>query len=219
MRSPKPWSALGIIVGLRALKDVLGGGVARARLLVARQLWKLIPSFLRSLSPVRGYGMHLHGVARRHAGRRQYFGTFFFRNRAELELIGRLVARAPQGSTREVSVLACSKGAEVYSIAWTIRAARPDLNLRLHAVDISADILAFAMAGVYSLKSADADSGLHSSATAKAREVTWNTCRDQNASMFERMTDPEMRAMFDRDADQVSVKSSVRLFHWQHLAG
>ena len=50
-------------------------------------------------------------------------------------------------------MLACSKGAEVYSILWTIRSARPDLRVRMHAVDVSREILAFAEKGVYSLNS------------------------------------------------------------------
>jgi chemotaxis methyl-accepting protein methylase len=200
------------------MRDLLRGGLARPRLFVAGQLWKHIPPSLRALSPVRSYGMHLHAAVRRHVGRRQYFGTFFFRNRPELELIGRLVARAHHGSSWGVSVLACSKGAEVYSIAWTIRSARPDLKLSLHAVDISSDILAFAEGGVYSLRSDDVPNGAHSSAVVGAQGVTWNTCRDQNASIFERMTDPEMQGMFDRDADQVSVKPWLREGIFWHRA-
>jgi SAM-dependent methyltransferase len=48
-------------------------------------------------------------------------------------------------------VLACSNGAEVYSIVWAIRSARPDLNLDVHAIDISNEILEVAKRGAYSL--------------------------------------------------------------------
>ena len=68
----------------------------------------------------------------------------------------RLLDRVSHGGSLAISVLACSKGAEVYSIAWTIRTARPDLKLRMHAVDISQGALEFAEGGVYSLQGPDA---------------------------------------------------------------
>ena len=55
----------------------------------------------------------------------------------------------------DISVLACSKGAEVYSILWIMRSARPDLKISMHALDISQEILEFAERGVYSLTSPD----------------------------------------------------------------
>ena len=45
--------------------------------------------------------------------------------------------------------MACSIGAEVYSILWTIRSARPDLKIVLHGVDISNEILGFAEQGIF----------------------------------------------------------------------
>jgi len=192
------------------MKNLLGRGLTRTTLFVASALWQRIPPPLRSRPLACSYATHLHALVRRHAVRRQYFGTFFFRNRPELELIGRLTARACHGSSWKISVLACSKGAEVYSIAWTIRSVRPDLKVTLHAVDISSDILAFAEAGVYSLSTADVPHPAPSPAIARGRDVTWNTCRDQNAPLFERMTDAEMQALFDRHGDQVSVKLWLR---------
>ena len=67
----------------------------------------------------------------------------------------------------DICVLACSKGAEVYSILWAIRSARPDLRLTLHAVDISQEILEFAERGVYSLDSSDV------SKAPKSNDVDW----------------------------------------------
>jgi hypothetical protein len=58
-------------------------------------------------------------------------------------------------STLNAAVPACSKGAEVYSISYAIRCARPDLKIRLCALDISKDMLEFAEAGVHSLRSHD----------------------------------------------------------------
>ena len=65
--------------------------------------------------------------------RRQNHSTFFLRNRAELELMRRLATRASYGSIMDIAVFACSKGAEVYSIAWTLKAARPDLTINIRA--------------------------------------------------------------------------------------
>ena len=195
---------------MRELKDLLRKCFGRFRLLVELWMWKLLPASLRSFPPVRFYGLHLHALVRRQAVRRQYFATFFFRNRPELELMGRLVDRKGRGSRSEISVLACSKGAEVYSLAWAIRSARPDLMLRVHAVDISQDVLEFAEAGVYSLREAAALNEANREDVPEAADVTWKTCRDQNAWLFERMTDREMEAMFDREGDLVRVKSWLK---------
>lgn len=156
------------------------------------------------------YGRYVHYLVRLHAQRNQYFATFFLRNRPELELMCRLLDRNAYGSTLKISVLACSKGAEVYSIVWTIRAARPDLRLSMHAVDISQEILEFAERGVYSRKSLDALNAPHNGGIMDREDVTWNTCRDQNAPMFERMTDEEVEAMCEVEGDQVRVKPWLR---------
>jgi len=158
--------------------------------------------------------LYLHGLVRRHAERRQSHGTFFFRNRPELELIRRSVDQKSRGSNLEISVLGCSKGAEVYSIAWTIRSARPDLKLRLHAVDLSQEILDFAKDGVYSLKSSDILNGMNHEDMAKNERLTSCTYRDQgthqNLSIFERMTEREIKTMFDMEDDQARVKSWLK---------
>ena len=154
--------------------------------------------------------MHFHSLVRLRAARRQSVGTFFLRNRPELELMRGLLDQKSHGSTMAISVLACSIGAEVYSIAWRIRSARPDLKLSIHAVDISQDILKFAEGGIYSLKRPDVlNAPIHNRVT-ETGDLTWNIWRDQNASIFERMTNEEMEAMFDRDDHQVKVKSWLK---------
>lgn len=160
---------------------------------------------MRLLPLGRACGGHLHALVRLHAERRQYFGTFFLRNRAELKLMCQLLDRKAHGSSLKISVLACSKGAEVYSIVWSIRSARPDLRLCLHAVDISQEILEFAEKGVYSRKGLDPSNAPNHPIT-NTEDVTWNTCRDQNAPIFERMTDEEVEAMSEVDGDQVQIK-------------
>jgi hypothetical protein len=116
-----------------------------------------------------------------------------------------LLEQKAHGSNLDISVLACSKGAEVYSVAWTIRSARPDLKLRIHAVDISQEILEFAEKGVYSLSSGlDVTKGSNDEGITNRGDMAWNTARDQNAPMFERLTDKEVEAMFEIEGDQAS---------------
>jgi chemotaxis methyl-accepting protein methylase len=141
--------------------------------------------------------------------RTQFFGTFFFRNRPELEMLIRVLNQKDRSSTLDLTVLACSKGAEVYSISYAIRCARPDLKVNFRALDISKEILEFAAEGAYS-RSQDGSgvSSLHSAATEGS--VAANTSRDQSLSVFERMSPAEMEAMFDREGDQVRVKPRFR---------
>jgi 2-polyprenyl-3-methyl-5-hydroxy-6-metoxy-1,4-benzoquinol methylase len=95
------------------------------------------------------------------------------------------------GSTVNISILASSKGAEVYSIVWFLRSAHPGINLKVHAIDISQDILEFASQGIYS------------------RHPT-ESYRDQNASIFERMSNDEMAAMFEMESDQARIRPWIK---------
>jgi chemotaxis methyl-accepting protein methylase len=174
------------------------------------RIWNHLPASLRVRSAGQMYGRYVHYLVRLNAQRNQYFATFFLRNRPELELMCRLLDCKAYGSTLKISVLACSKGAEVYSMVWTIRSARPDLRLSMHAVDISQEILEFAQRGVYSRKNLDALNAPHNGGITDREDVTWNTCRDQNAPIFERMTDEEVEAMCEVEGDQVRVKPWLR---------
>jgi SAM-dependent methyltransferase len=153
-----------------------------------RQLWEIIPPGLRNFYPIRAYAAWLYHLVRLLAMRQQYFGTFFLRNRPALELMRRLAEEKAEGSTLRIAVLACSIGAEVYSILWIIRSARPDLNVRVCAVDISAEILNFAKKGIYSP----------------------STCGLVGSSIFERLTAHEKQHMFDLEGEQASVKPWLR---------
>ena len=113
-----------------------------------------------------------------------YVGTLFLRNRPALELMRRLIVKRPHGSTVRVAVLGCSVGVEVYSIVWTLRRARPDLTILVDAVDISPEVLAITEEGVYGV------------------ETTEMVCE----SIFEPLTEAEMREMFDWNGDQARVK-------------
>ena len=171
-------------------------------------MWRRLPASLQRLPAGRLFGTHVHWAVRLHADRKQWFGTFFlFRNRAELELMRRLAAQIGVGSGLNFAALACSKGAEVYSIAWALRSAHPDVKLSISAVDISQDVLEFAERGVYSLRSPDGSQSADQGDTAGPEDdVARNTCQDQNAPIFERMTRDEIEAMCDIDREQARIK-------------
>ena len=153
-----------------------------------KRVWDRLPSGVHNLYLVRSYGAWLHTLVCVRARRQQFFGTFFLRNRPALELMRRLADQKAHGSILRIAVLGCSIGAEVYSILWSIRSARPDLKVLLDAVDISKEILSFAEKGIY------------------ARD----TSQIVNASIFERLTEAEMVEMFDWEGDQAKVKSWLR---------
>jgi hypothetical protein len=113
------------------------------------------------------------------------------------------------GSTREITVLGCSKGAEVYSILWTIRSRLPELKLTLRAVDISQEILDFAQKGVYLRRHLDILT-VPNRQSIPPDHVTKNTWRDQAASIFHRMSPEEMEAMFDLEGDQIEIRRWVK---------
>jgi SAM-dependent methyltransferase len=168
--------------------QVLGKSPASLYLRLNKRIWQRLPPRVRDWHFIRSYGAWLHNLVCRHASREQYFGTFFFRNRPMLELMRRLAAEKAQGSTLGIAVLAGSIGAEVYSILWTIRSARPDLKVHLQAVDVSKEILDFAENGVYNPA----------------------TSRMVGSSIFDRMKEHEKREMFDWDGDQARIKSWLR---------
>jgi chemotaxis methyl-accepting protein methylase len=167
----------------RARLKMFGKFPAGFYLRLNRRIWKFLLAC--GISILSG---HTDNLVRLLATREQYFGTFFLRNRPALELMRRLVEQEPDRSTLRIAVLACSAGAEIYSILCTIRSARPDLKVLVRAVDISKEILNFAEKGVY----ASDTRGLVGS------------------SIFERLTAYEMEHMFDSEGDEARVKPWLR---------
>jgi SAM-dependent methyltransferase len=197
----------------RRAREQYGGTLRRclgAYVSLNSRIWRRLPASLRLLPPAQLYGRHVHWAVRLHAARRQYFGTFFLRNRPELEMVRGLARRKRDGASLEVAVLGCSKGAEVYSIAWALGTAGPDLKFRIQAVDISQDILEFAEQGVYSLRGPDGLSGPDHESI-RGDDVTWNTCRDQNAPIFERMTAEEVEAMCEVEDEHARVRPWLKV--------
>lgn len=183
------------------------------------RVWHHLPASWRCRSLGLAYGQYLHSLVCRYARRTQSHGTYFLRNRPELELLCRLLDGKPQGASLDISVLACSKGAEVYSMSWAIRMARPDLHVSMRAVDISREVLNFATEGAYSLKVFDYLQPFDPKRLTEEDRLAWNTSIDQppeNLSIFERMTEGEIKAIFNRQGNRVEVKPWIRAgLTWQ----
>ena len=168
--------------------------VGKPLLFAHKWIWNHLSPSVRTRRPVSLYGDFLHLLVRLRAERTQYHGTYFLRNRPELELIRSLSSKKPPGSTLRISVLACSNGAEVYSIIWAIRSARPDLMLTVNAIDISNEILEIGEKGIYSL----GENPL------------------VHTSLLERLTDKEISELFDKEKDHLKIKRWIAEgIHWQ----
>ena len=170
--------------GARAPLD----GLTPAFLAANERVWNRLPVRARDQRPLRSYGAWAHAQVTRRADREMYLGTHFFRNRAELELMGRLLQTANPGACVRVAVLGCSIGVEVYSIVSTLRRSRPDLELSLHASDISAEAVHIGERGVY---------GAEALALAG-----W--------PIFDGLSDAERAELFDWDGDAACVKPWLR---------
>lgn len=169
-----PESILNGMSKLKFLRKYLGRPFLRA----SERLWPLLAPGA-SFAPIYSYGSFIQSLIRLREPRTQYHGTYFFRNRPELELMRVLLSQRAEQSTLRMSVLACSNGAEAYSILWTIRSAFPDLQIIMNAVDISQDILEMARKGLYSFK---------------VHELV-------NSQIFERLTESELKTMFDEEGN------------------
>src|SRR5215469_3136700 len=167
---------------------IFGKSPIGAYLRLNQLLWNKLPAAYTASAPIRLYGDFLHTLARMRGTRAQAFATFFLRNRPQLELIKRLVERRPLSDKLRVAVLGCSTGVEDYSVAWTMRSARPDLKLTLQAMKISKRAVEVGKRGVYSL------------ATPKLT----------GTDIFARMTQAEIQELFDRDEDEMAVKSWIK---------
>lgn len=114
--------------------------------------------------------------------RNQNFWTYFMRNRPEMELITSLIQQKKDQGPVMVAVVACSRGAEVYSLLWCLQQKNNKVQVKFNAIDISDDIVKLAEKGEYSIDS----------------------------PIFERLTDDEIQGMFDRSNDSLKIKAGLK---------
>jgi chemotaxis methyl-accepting protein methylase len=204
-RAGWPHAAVDTVSQSRHLRKYLGRPYLRGNI----WFWNHLPASLTSSRLGSLYGAHLHRLIQLRSARRQYTGTFFFRNRPEIELLIRLLDRMGR-ATVDLTILGCSKGAEVYSLSYSIRSARPKLGLRIRAVDIDAEVVEFAEGGVYYLgnRAGGRDSSLDPGSA--LGELAAKTSGDQSTSVFERMSSDEIGAMFECEGGRARVRPRFR---------
>jgi chemotaxis methyl-accepting protein methylase len=113
-------------------------------------VWRRLPQPVRDGPPGQLVGNWIHALSRRFSARSQSESTWFLRNQPLLTTILGLINRSfPSGSRVRICSMACSSGAELYSILWLIRKTRPDLDVVPLGVDVSKSALERAQQGCY----------------------------------------------------------------------
>jgi len=167
---------------------IFGKSLLSAFLRINDWILRLLPSRTLNWGPGYAYGKFLHTIARLRPTREVYFGTFFLRNRPQLELLLRLIQGGEKSRSLNIAILGCSIGAETYSIAWTIHSRRPDIKMAMTAVDISSKAIEFARKGAYPLQGSDFT----------------------DEQIFARLTAQEMKDLFHREGDSLVVQDEIR---------
>ena len=175
-----------------------------------KRVWKLIPASALRGGLGRRIGLKLQRSTQRDAERAQSTATYFLRNRPQLEIIRQFVRSHPPGSKVDLAVLGCSKGAEVYSIAWTLGNDKADFDLRILAMDIDSDVLEFAREGVYAVLSGDLRQCSALSRRDVGAGIAEKTCRDQLSSVFERMREHELLGMFEIEGNEAKIRERFK---------
>jgi len=174
---------------------ILGKSPLGVYLRLNERLWRRLPRSLAGVRPVDSYAHFLHSLVRLHARREMFLGTFFFRNRPELELIRRLAEPIASDRAVKIAVLGCSNGAEVYSIRWALRSLKAGRQLVLHAVDVSHSALECARRATYSRGVSD-------------------LVREPVCAL---MTSEEISELFDEDGELLRIKPPIREgIEWHH---
>ena len=185
-------------------------GLAKSYLKQLRRIWSRLPGGVQNSGLGRAFGGHVDRVVRSYSDRNQHFATFFMRNRPELELLRRLADSTPEGGRLSMTILACSKGAEVYSMAWAIRSARPDIDLDIHAIDISPEIVSFGARGVYSMRKPESKDLSTEEVVRQKKDLASIPSSDRYAWIFERISPAEIESMFDVRGEEATVKKWLR---------
>ncbi len=150
-------------------------------------LWNKLPPNMVESRSFRTLGRVIHRSVCRYSVPRMSGGTYFLRNVPLLNAIAEQIQnmyRAETGTEAvRVCVTGCCTGAEVYSALCVIHGRFPQIPLATTAMDISADSVARAEAGRYKPHSV---------------ELTRPLDVDTLASLF------------DRDGDELVVKSALR---------
>jgi chemotaxis methyl-accepting protein methylase len=117
-------------------------------------VWNALPARVRSSKPAHALGRLVHRrVCRTQERVAANYYTRFFRNRPQLDVLRDAIGDRPLPEPLRIVSLGCSSGAELYSVLWTVRTARPDLRVQALGLDISEAHVRKAIAGEYPLDS------------------------------------------------------------------
>jgi len=95
------------------------------------------------------WGRFIFSLVLLRGGRNQLTTTYFFRNRAELQMFTDIANALVSDTKVKITIIGCSSGAEVYSIIYTIKKNIPSFSFELRAFDIDSPALENAKAGIY----------------------------------------------------------------------
>ena len=155
-------------------------------------VWCRLPAGLRERGPFVMAGSWIHKLAVRFSGRSQSESTWFLRNGPLVLTIRDLVSDTfKYGEALRLCVVGCSTGAEIYSVLWAIRKARPDLRILPIGIDISESAIAKAKSRTYAVDDAELAGGLLQS----RREPI--------------LSEESMSELFDRDGHNLKVKEWI----------
>jgi hypothetical protein len=119
-------------------------------------IWRHLPVGIQELPFASSVSRWIHSASRKLSPRHQSDlsrcppTTRFLRYPPLLQTIRELLTEFQPGDTVRLCVMACSTGAELYSILWAIRKARRDLNVLPIGIDLSESAIEKAKAGRYS---------------------------------------------------------------------
>lgn len=115
--------------------------------------WRQVLARVQDQPPVvHSVAAWLHTLSRTLGDRQQSQDTWFLRNLPMLLAIRDTIDDFECGETVRFCTIGCSTGAEIYSVLWMVRKARPDLKILPTGVDISKFAIEKARAGRYSLQ-------------------------------------------------------------------
>lgn len=121
---------------------------------VGGRIWQHVPMRFQEQFPASIINYWIHALSRKISSRREPLTgypltTRFVRYPPLLDTLSDLINDVPFGATIRLCVMACSTGAELYSILWALRSKRHDLNILATGIDISESAIKKAKAGRY----------------------------------------------------------------------
>jgi SAM-dependent methyltransferase len=112
-------------------------------------LWQRLPRPAQSWKVTRTIGHLIHRRVCRVRERGGGSYTRFFRNLPQLEVLRDLALEMPRRDRLKILVLGCSTGAELYSLLWMVRMARPEQSVQALGIDLSTSCVRAAAGGAY----------------------------------------------------------------------